>query len=84
MAKCVVAYLLTSTNSTISHARYQSRVNVRLGYLISKKLTPDSIKVSKNWLAHSCSLGGFLHSPDLLTVLDEAVTGYRRSVEKYI
>ena len=27
MAKCLVAFLLTSTNSTISHARYQSRVN---------------------------------------------------------
>ena len=58
--------------------------NVRLSYLISKKLTPDSIKELKNRLVCSCSLSGFLHSPDLLTVLDEAVTGYRHSVEKYI
>ena len=55
--------------------------NVRLSYLISKKLTPDSIKKIKNRLACSYSLSGFLHSPDLLTVLDEAVTGYRHSVE---
>jgi len=56
MTKCVIAYLLTSTNSTISHARYQSRVkNKNLNSLIVHlDFTPAETSALLNVLITEC------------------------------